>query len=80
VLGLSNDEADPVTIIFAAQMRLRRLRRSEMAQATPVLRERIREVVAARESLLLLSLVRSSMRRRGPGEELGGIVGDGQGG
>ncbi|MFM8890026.1 MAG: hypothetical protein ACKOTB_00130 [Planctomycetia bacterium] len=69
-----------MTIIFAAQMRLRRLRRSEMGRATPVLRERIREVVAARESLLLLSLVRPSMRRRGQGEGPGGIAGDGRGG
>ena len=79
ILGLPYDEVDPVTIIFAAQLRLRVLRRAEMVWARSHLRERIREVVAARESLLRLSLVRPALRRpiEGDGPRGGGV--DGQG-
>lgn len=68
VLGLSHDELDPVTIIAAAQVRLRGLRRVEMERTTVPLRARILEVIAARESLLLLAAGRPSVRRHGVGD------------
>ena len=54
LLGLSCDAADPVTIIVAAQVRLRRLRRIAGRSTTRPYRasERIRQVYEARDILL----------------------------
>lgn len=60
VLGLPSKEVDPVRIILAAQLRLRGLRRMNDRNLSSQKQDRIREVVAARESLLMLALLRGS--------------------
>ena len=54
LLGLSCDAADPVTIILAAQVRLRRLRRLVgRCEVRPErARDRIRQICEARDILL----------------------------
>lgn len=50
-LGLEPDEADPVRIILAAQLRLRSCRRGQVAgsRCTPT---EVRRIIAARDALL----------------------------
>jgi hypothetical protein len=50
VLGLRPDEADPLRIIVAAQIRLRRWRR--VGTAREAARSEVQRIVAAREALL----------------------------
>ena len=52
VLRISRRETDPVQIILAAQIQLRRWRRGEMGETPLQSRQRIREIVAARDSLI----------------------------
>jgi hypothetical protein len=53
LLRVSRDETDPVMIILAAQIQLRRWRRSEPGQSPSRIRRRIREIAAARDALLM---------------------------
>jgi len=53
LLRVSPTETDPVMIILAAQIQLRRLRRSEPGQSPSRIRRRIREIAAARDTLLM---------------------------
>jgi hypothetical protein len=53
LLRVSRTETDPVMIILAAQIQLRRLRRSEPGQSPSEIRRRIREIAAARDTLLM---------------------------
>jgi hypothetical protein len=50
VLGLRADEADPLRIIVAAQIRLRRWRR--VGSSREAARSEVQKIVAAREALL----------------------------
>jgi hypothetical protein len=52
VLGLEPDEADPVRIILAAQLRLRRLRRGDSATSDCPAGPEVRRIIAARDALL----------------------------
>jgi hypothetical protein len=52
VLGLEPDEADPVRIILAAQLRLRRCRRGDSATDEGPAGDEVRRIIAAREALL----------------------------
>ena len=54
LLRVSPQENDPVVIILAAQIQLRRWRRAEPGQSASRIRRRIREITAARDSLLLV--------------------------
>jgi hypothetical protein len=54
LLRVSPHENDPVTIILAAQIQLRRWRRAEPGQSPSRIRQRIREITAARDSLLMV--------------------------
>ncbi len=51
VLGISRHETDPVQIILAAQIRLRRWRRIDQAEIS-VQRRRVDEIVGAREAMM----------------------------
>ena len=52
VLGLEPEEADPVRIILAAQLRLRRYRRDRRLALTPHEAAETRRIVEARDHLL----------------------------
>ena len=52
VLRVSRHETDPVRIILAAQVQLRRWRRAEQWQSPDQIRQRIRKIVAARDALI----------------------------
>jgi hypothetical protein len=52
VLGLEPGEADPVRIILAAQLRLRRCRRGNAATNAGPPGDEVRRIIAARDSLL----------------------------
>ncbi len=52
VLGLEAGEADPVRIILAAQIQLRRWRRMDPAERPRFWPDRVRAIVAARDRLL----------------------------
>jgi hypothetical protein len=54
LLRVSPDENDPVMIILAAQIQLRRWRRAEPGQSSSRIRQRIREITTARDLLLLV--------------------------
>ncbi len=54
LLRVSLHENDPVMIILAAQIQLRRWRRAEPGQSPSKIRERIRRITAARDSLLMV--------------------------
>ncbi len=54
LLRVSPHENDPVMIILAAQIQLRRWRRAEDGQSPSRIRQRIREITAARDSLLMV--------------------------
>jgi hypothetical protein len=54
LLRVSPHENDPVRIILAAQIQLRRWRRAEPGQSPSNIRERIRKITAARDSLLMV--------------------------
>ena len=54
LLRVSSHENDPVMIILAAQIQLRRWRRAEPGQSPSRIRQRIREITAARDSLLMV--------------------------
>jgi len=54
LLRVSPHENDPVMIILAAQIQLRRWRRAEPGQSPNRIRQRIREITAARDSLLMV--------------------------
>jgi hypothetical protein len=54
LLRVSPHENDPVVIILAAQIQLRRWRRAEPGQSPSRIRQRIREITAARDSLLMV--------------------------
>lgn len=62
VLGLKNGEWDPVSIIRAAQIRLRRWRRLHASVPAASWRRRVQVIVAARDDLLAQSVSRSSWR------------------
>ena len=51
ILGLDPGEADPVRIILAAQLRLRRCRRGQVAGSRCTAAE-VRQIIAARDTLL----------------------------
>lgn len=52
VLRISRGETDPVQIILAAQIQLRRWRRGEPGETPLRIRQRIRQIIAARDSLM----------------------------
>jgi hypothetical protein len=54
LLRVSPHENDPVTIILAAQIQLRRWRRAEPGQSPNRIRQRVREITAARDMLLMV--------------------------
>ena len=54
LLRVSPQENDPVMIILAAQIQLRRWRRTEPGQSPSRIRQRIRQITAARDSLLMV--------------------------
>jgi len=66
VLRISRHEKDPVRIILAAQIQLRRWRRQEslaeqavsQAASQAKTRQRIKQIIAARESLLMAAVTR----------------------
>jgi hypothetical protein len=62
VLGLRHGEGDPVSIIRAAQIRLRRWRRMHASVPAASWRRRVQLIVAARDDLLAQSVGRSSWR------------------
>lgn len=51
ILGLEPNEEDPVTVILAAQVRLRRCRQDQ-ADGRPCTSGEIRRIIAARDALL----------------------------
>jgi hypothetical protein len=52
LLRVSRHETDPVRIILAAHIQLRRWRRPELGQSPDRVQRRIRAIVAAREALI----------------------------
>jgi hypothetical protein len=54
LLRVSPHEKDPVMIILAAQIQLRRWRRAEPGQSPTRIRQRIRKITAARDVLLMV--------------------------
>jgi len=54
LLRVSPGENDPVVIILSAQIQLRRLRRAEPGKSPSRIRQRIREITAARDLLLMV--------------------------
>ena len=52
VLRVPRHETDPVRIILAAQIQLRRWRRSETGQSSDRIQQRIQAIVAARDALV----------------------------
>jgi hypothetical protein len=54
LLRVSPQENDPVMIILAAQIQLRRWRRAQPGQSPSKIRARIRRITAARDSLLMV--------------------------
>lgn len=65
VLGISRHETDPVQIILAAQIRLRRWRRIDPA-AMAVVRRRVDEIVNAREAMMQRAIQRLSASQADP--------------
>jgi len=53
LLRVSPHETDPVMIILAAQIQLRRLRRTEPGHSPDRIRRKIRDISAARDALLM---------------------------
>jgi len=60
LLRIPSCETDPVMIILAAQIQLRRWRRMETAKSPAIARRRIRDIVAARDSLMERAVSRTS--------------------
>ncbi len=58
VLGVSRHETDPVQIILAAQIRLRRWRRLDPADMSAQRRRRVHEIVGAREAMMRRAMMR----------------------
>lgn len=58
VLGISRHETDPVQIILAAQIRLRRWRRLDPAAMPAQRRRRVHEIVGAREAMMRRAIMR----------------------
>ncbi len=65
ILGLEPGETDPVRIILAAQLRLRRCRRDQRGGGWRPPPAEIRQIVAARDSLLRQAV--GGLARRGLG-------------
>lgn len=61
VLRISRGETDPVQIILAAQIQLRRWRRGELGEKPLRIRQRIREIIAARDSLMATTRMQSAL-------------------
>jgi hypothetical protein len=57
VLRVSRHETDPVMIILAAQLQLRRWRLADPAKQCPRIRQRIQAIVVARDLLVGRTLV-----------------------
>ena len=66
VLQLDQQETDTLRIILAAQIQLRRWRRGEPGRPSFRSLQRIREIVAARESLLAQAVTRPRIPRKAP--------------
>lgn len=64
ILGLEPGEVDPVRIILAAQLRLRRCRRGQVAGSRCTAAE-VRQIIAARDALLRHAV--GSLTRLGTG-------------
>lgn len=60
ILGLSRHETDTVQIILAAQIRLRRWRRLDPAAMPAKRRQRVHEIVGAREAMMRRAMLRLS--------------------
>lgn len=65
VLGISRHETDPVQIILAAQIRLRRWRRIDPAEMSVQRRRRVDEILGAREAMMQRALQRLSASKTG---------------
>lgn len=88
VLRISRYEKDPVRIILAAQIQLRRWRRQDslaeqaasqaksQAASQAKTRQCIREIIAARESLLRAAVTRIAIPERIPGRRRAGFSRD----
>ncbi len=61
VLRISRGETDPVQIILAAQIQLRRWRRGEPGETPLMIRRRIRQIIAARDSLMAITRMRNAV-------------------
>jgi len=61
VLQISRHETDTLRIILAAQIQLRRWRRGELGQTSFKRLQRIRAIVAARDSLLAMAVARNTI-------------------
>jgi hypothetical protein len=57
-LGISRHETDPVQIILAAQIRLRRWRRLDPAEMPAQRQQRVHEIVGAREAMMRRAIMR----------------------
>jgi|GEM_PF-3440937 len=63
VLGISRHETDPVQIILAAQIRLRRWRRLHPAEMSVQGRRRVHEIVGARQAMMQRAVERLAASR-----------------
>ena len=81
VLRIPRHETDPVRIILAAHIQLRRWRRAEPGQSPSLVRQRIREIGAARDALIGRTvghdtvLTQKLLARRSLGRPIGGATG-----
>lgn len=66
VLRISRGETDPVQIILAAQIQLRRWRRGEPGETPLRIRQRIRQIIAARDSLMAMNRAIALMQSAQP--------------
>lgn len=69
ILGLEPDEADPVRVILAAQLRLRQCRRGQASNSRSTAAE-VRRIIAARDALLQRAV--GSLTRLGSGSSMVG--------
>ncbi len=63
VLGISRHETDPVQIILAAQIRLRRWRRLDPAEMSAQRRRRVCEIQGAREAMMQRAIERLTVTK-----------------
>jgi hypothetical protein len=63
VLGISRHETDPVQIILAAQIRLRRWRRLDPAEMSAQRRRRVHEIQGAREAMMQRAIERLTVTK-----------------